>query len=55
MKQLSATITALESMPAPEGPPLAAPVREELMTSFRSIKTMAMDPDAPPPEAEPSG
>ncbi len=40
--QLAATIAALKAMPAPEGPPLAEPVREELMTSFRSLEAKAI-------------
>jgi anti-sigma factor RsiW len=48
MKQLAATIAALKAMPAPDGPPLAEPVRTELMTSFRSMKAgaPAEDPES---------
>ena len=48
MKQLRATINALRAMPLPEGPPLAPPVREELMTSFRSVKATPDPGDSAP-------
>ena len=49
--QLRATIEALQSLPAPEGPPLTPPVRDELMTSFRSMKAGASqdEPTGDPP------
>jgi len=53
MDQLAATIAALQAMPAAEGPGLAEHVRDELMTSFRSLRTPAIDPDGPP-DSEPS-
>ena len=45
VQQLGATIAALRAMPAPDGPPLQDEARDELMTSFRSLKAGAPPPD----------